>query len=573
MRSITFPTNVKLRFDQAGSLNPLSSTAILKIQGAIEAPRQQIFFNALPGQGTIDFTGNPVLDKVVPEWWGASPTASADVNTPAIQAAIYGSFGCGPVVKCRFNGSNLQQWNKPLEFGNGFYKISGELKLYHVINFVIRGQGRLTSGLEQTASNQRILDGQSDAYGYIENIAFSSTATQDQSHCLIDLGYSGSAGSDMRPQFIKFHSITYSGNAVSSCGLVIAKEGGGAQGNNINVDEFLCVNFTVACIQVGSRSAEAFNAIQLAFTHFDCQGNFRYCINTNGASGVTITDGTTEDDNTPGHFGLQTGYDFYLYAEQEAPAYIARIRTEDVHVLSGWAIVDNISAGWLALSWDTNNLAGTNAYSGELIGEDSVSGNGKYYVVTQAGKWGGLGTTRATRGSSSTIACSSCSWHTNQWQGQRVSIVSGNGSGYWGIVTTNSATTITVTKWITYVPVGYYDPATYNTIPDSTSKFIVEPDMDAQTRSGTVEFAPLTGLALDGAQLYNSKVAGMRVHVLQAKNDVFSRRDWCAFSSDNSDSRLCEFNVGLYGSGQPGVFTGEFANNNVWLVLARRILE
>ena len=107
---ITFPTNVKLRFDQAGSLNRLSSTAaILKIQGAIEAPRQQIFFNALPGQGTIDFTGNPVLDKVVPEWVGCIPDCECRRQYASnSQAAIYGSFGCGPVVKCRFNGSNLQ---------------------------------------------------------------------------------------------------------------------------------------------------------------------------------------------------------------------------------------------------------------------------------------------------------------------------------------------------------------------------------------------------------------------------------------------------------------------------------
>jgi hypothetical protein len=97
-----------LEFKQGGQLKPDTGVTVT-LTGNLIAGRQQIFANALPGQGTIDFTGNVGVTEVYPEWWGASSSATAAVNTPAFQAAEYGAFGTN-----RLNGSGLSQWNKRL---------------------------------------------------------------------------------------------------------------------------------------------------------------------------------------------------------------------------------------------------------------------------------------------------------------------------------------------------------------------------------------------------------------------------------------------------------------------------
>ena len=90
LNTISFPGNVTLDFSAGGALKPVTGQTIT-ILGRVIVDRQQIFFNALAGEGTVDFTGNYALEAVCPEWWGASPNATAGNNTPAIQAAILGA--------------------------------------------------------------------------------------------------------------------------------------------------------------------------------------------------------------------------------------------------------------------------------------------------------------------------------------------------------------------------------------------------------------------------------------------------------------------------------------------------
>jgi hypothetical protein len=82
---------------------PRPHTAVtILIQGPLQAPTQQIFTNALPGQGTVMFpqhtstTHAPVM--VYPDWWGAigdGDPGSAALNGAAIQAALNGApAGC-----------------------------------------------------------------------------------------------------------------------------------------------------------------------------------------------------------------------------------------------------------------------------------------------------------------------------------------------------------------------------------------------------------------------------------------------------------------------------------------------
>jgi hypothetical protein len=155
--TISFPANVTLDFSGGGALKPVTGQRIT-ILGRIIGTTQQIFYNALPGQGNIDFTGGYGLQVVYPEWWGASPGASAPTNSPALQAAEYAAFGTD-----RTSASGLPKYNRELQLC-GMYDLNDELKFYHVIGFRITGcGGTFSSGLRQTATNKRILDAQNIA--------------------------------------------------------------------------------------------------------------------------------------------------------------------------------------------------------------------------------------------------------------------------------------------------------------------------------------------------------------------------------------------------------------------------
>jgi hypothetical protein len=53
LNTISFPANVTLDFSAGGALKPATGQTIT-ILGGIIGTTQQIFYNALPGQGTID---------------------------------------------------------------------------------------------------------------------------------------------------------------------------------------------------------------------------------------------------------------------------------------------------------------------------------------------------------------------------------------------------------------------------------------------------------------------------------------------------------------------------------------
>src|SRR6202453_4202610 len=224
LNAISFPANVTLDFSAGGALKPVTGQTI-SIAGRIIGGRQQIFLNSLAGHGTIDLTGNYALEAVYPEWWGASPDATAGTNTPAIQAAILGAFGSN-----RTNASGLAKYNRVLRF-SGIYKINGELKCYHMIGFRWEGDNKFGSGLMQTATNKRIIDGQSVAYGVFDQIRWETSASQNVP--LMDSHYRRARGNDLSPQNITFYDKLWNGSNGGMIGPLISKSGGGAQGDTI----------------------------------------------------------------------------------------------------------------------------------------------------------------------------------------------------------------------------------------------------------------------------------------------------------------------------------------------------
>jgi hypothetical protein len=493
LNTISFPANVTLDFSAGGALKPVTGQTIT-ILGGIIGTTQQVFYNALPGQGTIDFTGGYALQPVYPEWWGASPQSSAATNTPALQAAEYAAFGTN-----RTNGSGLAKYNRELQLC-GMYDMNDELKFYHVVGFRITGcGGKLSSGLRQTATNKRILDGQNIAYGVLEQLRFETTSSQNVP--LIDLDNDHTHGVDLSPQNITFRDVTFAGNGLGQIGVLIAKHGGDAQGDNIRCYSCYGSGFTEAVWQIGGNNIGvnkgrfyAQNAIKQEWYGGDVQASPHYGIASYGGS-IDVHNVTFENDSAG--FGTQTGFDVYCEAPQET-CVIENVRSESHKLAAGGSIrVINSRTIFQAVQWYSvgrgQSLAGTSWPTGSVISGTGIGGDGAYYKITTGGVFGGLGISSATSGSTTAMANSGASWTSGSFVGYRATIITGRGHGHYCLITANDAASITCAAgWLTnYVQMP--DEA-----PDNTSTFVVEPNWGTQTTSGTVTWAAFPFNVIEG---------------------------------------------------------------------------
>jgi hypothetical protein len=523
-----------LEFKQGGQLKPDTGVTVT-LTGNLIAGRQQIFTNALPGQGTIDFTGNRSLREVYPEWWGAIGTDLVGTyNTPALQAAIYGAFGQG-----RTNSGGLGVDNRILHLSTQYY-INAELQMYHVTGFRVTGENKRYAGLIQTATNARIIDGQSVAYGSFEHVSFSTTASQDTSHPLLDIDYSGLQGSDLRPQNITFDDILLSCNGTAAIGVLISKSGN-AQSDNLRFHNSYGSNCTYAVGSIGTSSVSAQNAMLVEWWGGDIQGSPQYGLFANGGS--WYVNGTSFENG----FTSQTGFDVYCTGAQQYPCIIQNARSESRRLAAGGAInsglrIYNTKTIFQAPQWPA--ICGQSGHVGDIVSGTAVGGDGHYYQVTVAGTWGGQCQQTATAGSSSSITNSGASWTVNAFAGQRVSIVGGSAADYYCVIASNTATVLTCNGagWVTSYSQQYQNGWGIAPSPDNTSLFVIEPNWGTQTSNGTVTFADLNenaiegpgGLAAQDLVIEDSTIMGGRIYGNNAhiKNVLVSRADWLKFSGD-----------------------------------------
>jgi hypothetical protein len=372
------------------SLQPLkvgNATATI-LGGIINPDMHQIFFNGDggTGHGAVDFTNNTGITTVYPEWWGAGNAATAANNTLALQAAVYGAFGGGPLAS-RPNGSGLNIFNKTLYLTSN-YPIGGELKFYDVIGFTVVCNNRLSAGITQTASNLRIIDGQSVAYGAFDDCTWTGSTSSTQP--LVDLDFNGvTTAGDLATQFVDFHRNTFNGNNVVAYGGLFSKSGGNAQGSNIYCWDCETIGFTTAGWQFGLPSAYATNALAIGYIGGDIQSCPNFGLAFYGAGYAQIF-GTTFEDG----FSSQTGYD--IYGEQtQGPLDIQNVRSESAYFAAGSSLTMKNSGTGTGQA--TFPVPGTTLPNGTILIGSNFGWNGYYWTVTvDAGAgFGGIGTPSA----------------------------------------------------------------------------------------------------------------------------------------------------------------------------------
>lgn len=335
--TIPFNPSPAGHFWSAEVLGLRPSSARIQVLGALSNPNgNQIFLNATGNAGSVDFTGNLAPIKIRPEWWGASATASATINTAALRAAILAAFGTN-----RLNGSGLNQYNKELLLSQS-YQINGELQLYHVLGpppgarAIIRCENG--GGITQTATNQRIFDMQSFAYADVHDCGFSTTASQDANHPLWDNDFNGTTtAGDLAPQFSTCYNCTFAGNGIAAIGLLAAKSGGSAQYSNEYCVDCEMASFTQACYQIGTPTSLATNALDIGYSG-DMQGCPQYGLVTYGGGYVSISAGSNGISSMENGFSTQTGYDM-AGSQMQGPCIMEHMRSESRKLISCSSVI------------------------------------------------------------------------------------------------------------------------------------------------------------------------------------------------------------------------------------------
>jgi hypothetical protein len=539
----TIPANVNLQFSNGACLAPADGTTTT-ITGYFTAPMSKIFCNAVAGHGNIRLAsgderdeGGQALIHVYPEWWGASAgDASGAANTPALQAAIIGAYGNN-----RTNATPYPKYNRVLHF-SALYNINAELHVYHMIGFRWEGENQFGSGLRQRTCGSRIIDGQSIAYGRFENLHFENGCGGKSGAALVDIDYSGAQGEDLRPQNVTFYDDFFAGAGLADVGVLIAKSGGGAQGDNIRCYNCYFNGFTGAGWQVGGnntgRNAGRFyaqNAIKEQIVGGDIQGCPLYGVAVYGGS--IEVNGTTMENDSAG-FGTQTGFDVYCEAPQDR-CIVRSVRSESHKLAAGNPIlIEHSRTIFRAAQWysagRSQSMSGTSWPVGTLFSGTGQGGDGKYYQIKTRGKFGGLGLTEATGGSSTTIKNSAANWAGDTFKGEQATVVAGTGNGEYCAITSNTATVITCAAgWVT----NYYQLAIVS--PDASSKFVIEPNWSLHpTTSGTVTFVPFDFNVIEGTlggpigdgELYDVDAPGGQIKIggpySELKHVFVSRSDW-----------------------------------------------
>ena len=201
-------------------------------------------------------------------------------------------------------------------------------------------------------------------------------------------------GADLRPQNITFYDDFFAGDGLTDVGVLIAKSGGGAQGDNIRCYNCYFNGFTGAGWQIGGNNTGrnagrryAQNAIKEQIIGGDIQGCPLYGVAVYGGS--IEVDGTTMENDSAG-FGTQTGFDVYCEAPQDR-CIVRGVRSESHKLAAGSPIlIEHSRTIFQAAQWysagRSQSMAGTSWPAGTIFSGTGQGGDGKYYQIKTHGK-------------------------------------------------------------------------------------------------------------------------------------------------------------------------------------------
>jgi hypothetical protein len=236
---LTIPANVTLDNTDGAGFEIGTGQTVTILGNIINPNGKQIFFNALPGQGTVSFQGNRNLSVLHPEWWGAKTDKDDAPALNACAAAAATSIAADIDLVSTYNLATTWQ----VGAGSPFTSIS------------LKGHGAGSGGtvLKWVGPNNGVmLKFWANKFSNVERIRFQN-----------------------------------GGLMGSTVGVRLAGPGTGTQSNNYNVDNCIFSGFFYG-LQAGDPDSTA-AASELSFRNVSFDGNTNGFLGTSSGNTLVIT--------------------------------------------------------------------------------------------------------------------------------------------------------------------------------------------------------------------------------------------------------------------------------------------
>ena len=257
--SLVIPPNVSVDNSDGGGIK-INTGKVLTILGPIISPlNNQLFINALAGQGSVSLKDNRYLSILYPEWWGAKTTRDDSAALNACSAAA-ATLSAGDIdLSGTYNLTATWQVGVGTPFTYITLKGHGAGSGGTTLNWIGASDGLMLKFWANKYSNiERIRFQNSMAFGRTVGLRFSGPGTGTQSNnynidnCVFTGFYRGlEAGDPETPAAVSelsFRNVAFDGNENGFIGL--------STGNTLVISFLNCsfANNKTAGLNLGSSS-------------------------------------------------------------------------------------------------------------------------------------------------------------------------------------------------------------------------------------------------------------------------------------------------------------------------------
>lgn len=446
--NLTIPSNVTLDNSDGTGIKINTGQTLTDVGPRLNPKGKQIWYNALPGQGTVVFTGSTVTGDVYPQEWGAKADGATDNILPLRATVAAAKTGA-----------------RSIHFTDGTWSISDTLTIPGFTGFRISCENKATTQIRITTANKTGVFLNHGSYGVFDGCGFTTSAASSNLYAVLDIDADGTL-SELKTQQITLRDIQVNANSLAANGLRISRSGAASQGDTIELLNPLILSATEACLRIGSPGGAAQNALGITIT----DGNLQNCtnkgiFNTGGQIFVNGSSFQGQDQAVLSSDGIvlsqisQGGADYYSDggAGTSALSSMTDIRSEsDVLAIGsgidirGAAINASSVDQWFAASY--YNL-------GQLIhgttGVGNKGANGRAFMLVDQGVANPSFETMDDNSTLSIIRDVSQSWTIDQWAGFYLVLRFPNGFIVTRQIASNTGTALTLASDL---PFDYHNP-------------------------------------------------------------------------------------------------------------------